>query len=360
MDAAVREGCGCGRRAGGDDVLLTCITPIKMLRALPSIPLIRKTEAATAPTTGRADGRQMDQLRPLKLRTGVISCAAGSAMLELAQTKVVCSVYGPHATEGREYLDKGQLECSLRFASFARRARADKRHGMATAEEKTLSLELAAALFASVQLHLLPKSTIAVHVLVLHDDGGVLPAAISCASLALADASIHLYGLVACASCALLPRASYSRGGADEANGTKKGSGSSSGSSGGGSGGHRGGKAAGGKSSDGGAESDGGGGASGGEAALDASSAELASAVGTVHVACMPSLDQMTLLRHEGTVPFEQLTDAMERALAGCAALHEQMAKAIKEKVAAEEAQEDGEANESSVEEMKRKRPREA
>ena len=297
---------------GGDDVLLTCITPIKMLRALPSIPLIRKAEAATAPTAGRADGRQMDQLRPLKIRTGVISCAAGSAMLELAQTKVVCSVYGPHATEGREYLDKGQLECSLRFASFARRARADKRHGMATAEEKTLSLELAAALFASVQLHLLPKSTIAVHVLVLHDDGGILPAAISCASLALADASIHLYGLVACASCALLPRASsYSSGGADEANGTKKGSG--------GSGGRRGGKAAGGKSSDGGAKSDGGGGASGGEAALDASSAELASAVGTVHVACMPSLDQMTLLRHEGTVPFEQLTDAMERALAGCA-----------------------------------------
>ena len=42
------------------------------------------------------------------------------------------------------------------------------------------------------------------------------------------------------------------------------------------------------------------------------------------------------------------------------AALHEQMAKAIKEKVAAEEAEEEGEANESSVEEMKRKRPREA
>ena len=356
MDAAVRVGCGCGRRAGGDDVLLTCITPIKMLRALPSIPLIRKTEAATAPTTGRADGRQMDQLRPLKLRTGVISCAAGSAMLELAQTKVVCSVYGPHATEGREYLDKGQLECSLRFASFARRARADKRHGMATAEEKTLSLELAAALFASVQLHLLPKSTIAVHVLVLHDDGGVLPAAISCARL-LQDAPSTCTALSPVRLRAL-PRA-LTRGGATGQTARKgqrqqqrqqrRRQRRSS---------RR--QSCRGKSSDGGAESDGGGGASGGEAALDASSAELASAVGTVHVACMPSLDQMTLLRHEGTVPFEQLTDAMERALAGCAALHEQMAKAIKEKVAAEEAQEDGEANESSVEEMKRKRPREA
>ena len=55
-----------------------------------------------------------------------------------------------------------------------------------TAEEKALSLELGAALASSVQLHLLPKSTIAVHALVLQDDGGALPAAVSCASLALA------------------------------------------------------------------------------------------------------------------------------------------------------------------------------
>ena len=55
---------------------------------------------------------------------------------------------------------------------------------------RELNASLAAALASSVQLHLLPKSIISVHVLVLQDDGGVLPAAVSCASLALADASL--------------------------------------------------------------------------------------------------------------------------------------------------------------------------
>ena len=52
-----------------------------------------------------------------------------------------------------------------------------------------MSLEMAAALNASVQLQLLPKSTIAVHVLVLQDDGGALPAAISCACNLFASAA---------------------------------------------------------------------------------------------------------------------------------------------------------------------------
>ena len=70
-------------------------------------------------------------------------------MLELANTKVICAVYGPNATEGRDYLDKGQLECTFRFTSFARRVRRDKRKELnGSAEEKALSLELAAALSA--------------------------------------------------------------------------------------------------------------------------------------------------------------------------------------------------------------------
>ena len=182
---------------------------------------------------------------------------------------------------------------------------------MASAEEKTLSLELAAALSASVQLHLLPKSTIAVHVLVLHDDGGALPAAICSASLALADASIHLYGLVAAASCALLPIS-------DEAEAAEGGTANAGAASGGGE-----------TASERGA------------AALDCTATELRSAMGTVQVACMPSLDQMTLLRHQGAVPFAQLTKAMQRALAGCRLLHAEMAKVLKESAAAEEDEDD-------------------
>jgi exosome complex component MTR3 len=240
--------------------------------ALPAIPLVRSAEEPAASDAARAEGRAAEALRPLKLRTGVVTSASGSAMIELAHTKVLVSVFGPHATEGREYLDRGQLECSLRFASFARRPRRKERQAAGgTAEERTLSLEMAAALSASVQLHLLPKSTIAVHALVLQDDGGALPAAVSCASLALADASILLYDLVAACSCALV----------------------------------------------------------GSEARLDGSAAELAAADGSLSVACMPALDQLTLLRHTGAVAFEQLTGTLQLALSGCALLHREMRAAL-------------------------------
>ena len=249
--------------------------------ALPAIPLHRPAASASSSSSTRADGRNFDQLRPLKLRTGVVSSASGSALLELAHTKVLCSVFGPHATDGREYLEQGQLVCSLRFASFARKPRRKERQMPGgTAEEKALSLELGAALASSVQLHLLPKSTIAVHALVLQDDGGALPAAVSCASLALADASILLYDLVAACSCAVLPSPAPAISGAI--------------------------------------------------IALDGSAAELAAAESTIAiVACMPTLDQLTLVRQEGLVPFERLAEGLQLALSGCKLLHGQMKAAL-------------------------------
>ena len=262
--------------------------------ALPPIPIIRRS--APPPADGsRADGRTVDQLRPLKLRTGVVTSASGSAMLELAHTKVLCSVFGPHATDGRDFSEQGQLECSVRFASFARRGR-ERQNPAGSPEEKTLSLALSSALSASVQLHLLPKSTIAVHALVLQDDGGALAAAISCASLALADASIELYDLVAACGCALLPAnppppanppaATKALARADTPSGDAR-------------------------------------------LALDCASAELAAAGGTLTVACMPALDQLTLVRQEGCTTHEVVSSAMQLALSGCRLLHRQMTAAL-------------------------------
>ena len=91
---------------------------------------------------------------------------------------------------------------------------------------------------------------------------------------------------------------------------------------------------------DGHGASAGSGGAEEAEAALDATAAELSHALGVVQVACMPSLDQVTLVRHQGSLPLPRLTEAMQRALSGCTLLHEQMANAIKAKVAGEKGQE--------------------
>jgi len=41
----------------------------------------------------RKDGRKVDELRPIFLRSGVVSQARGSAYIEMQKTKVTCAVY---------------------------------------------------------------------------------------------------------------------------------------------------------------------------------------------------------------------------------------------------------------------------
>jgi exosome complex component MTR3 len=65
-----------------------------------------------------------------------------------------------------------------------------------TDDERELSLLLQQTLEASVRLDLLTKSTVDMYVTVLASDGGVTGAAVVCASLALANASIELFDLV--------------------------------------------------------------------------------------------------------------------------------------------------------------------
>jgi ribonuclease PH len=48
--------------------------------------------------------------------------------------------------------------------------------------------------------HLYPKSQIDVHVTVLEDSGSVLASVLTCAGLALADASIHMFDCIVGAS----------------------------------------------------------------------------------------------------------------------------------------------------------------
>jgi len=254
----------------------------------------------------RRDGRSTDAFRTLVLRTGVMAKAAGSAHLELANTKVVCSVLGPHAAEGRGYQEHGVLDCSLRFTSFAHRERRIAPHGgpstgggstAPSTDERALSLSLAAALSGSVQLSEYPKSVISVNVLVLEDDGAALAAAITCASLALADASVLIYGLVPACNCVLLPA------GGDEA-------------------------PAGGDEGGAGVGID-----KGGAVILDPCADELRSASATTTVAHMPSLQQLMLHEHEGAASVEKVNEALVLSLEGCSKMHAQMEEVLHAKI---------------------------
>lgn len=81
----------------------------------------------------------------------------------------------------------------MRFAPFSCPERGSWIQG---SQEKDLSLMLQESLQPAVCLHKYPRSQVEVNVMVLENGGSVLAHAITCASLALADAGIEMYDLV--------------------------------------------------------------------------------------------------------------------------------------------------------------------
>mmetsp|Transcript_38589 Transcript_38589/g.49234 ORF Transcript_38589/g.49234 Transcript_38589/m.49234 type:complete len:266 (-) Transcript_38589:138-935(-) len=157
----------------------------------------------------RNDGRSRNQLRRIFMDIGILSQSSGSAYVEFDRTKVICSINGPHVISGSEttFSEEGQLRCDFRYAPFARRERREPERRMAE-DEVEMSQLLRQALAGSIQMHKLPKSVIDVYCVVLQDDGGELGAAITAGSLALANAGIELYDLVAACSVGCPPQGS--------------------------------------------------------------------------------------------------------------------------------------------------------
>ncbi|XP_032833833.1 exosome complex component MTR3 [Petromyzon marinus] len=142
----------------------------------------------------RADGRAPDELRASFARAGLLSQAKGSAYVEAKNTKVLCAVHGPREVLRREdFSMSGRLYCDFRVAPFAGARRCEARPP--GGDEREAALAVVQALEAAVRLHRYPKAQIDVFVTVLEDDGGALGAAVTAASLALADAGIEMYDL---------------------------------------------------------------------------------------------------------------------------------------------------------------------
>ncbi|KAK4004936.1 hypothetical protein OUZ56_006663 [Daphnia magna] len=152
----------------------------------------------------RKDKRKPTDARPLFLRTGIISQAKGSAYIEQGNTKLVCGVYGPREVQKKsDFRLNGQLFCEFKFAPFSCQKR---RSHQQDNEELVLSGLLREALEAAVCLHHFPKAQVEVNIMVIENDGSPLAAALTCASLALASASIPMYDLVIGTAVRQLPK----------------------------------------------------------------------------------------------------------------------------------------------------------
>ncbi len=143
----------------------------------------------------RLDGRELNQLRPTRLKVGVLPQADGSAYIEMGNNKIMVGVYGPREMHPKHLSlpDKLRVRAEYRLATFSvneRKSPAPKRR------EIELSKMIQEALEPSIFTEKFPRSSIDLFILVLDADGGTRAASITASSLALADAGIPLRGLV--------------------------------------------------------------------------------------------------------------------------------------------------------------------
>ncbi|KAL1413272.1 3'-5'-exoribonuclease [Vanrija albida] len=136
------------------------------------------------------------------LKTGLVTQANGSAYIEANGVKIACSAFGPRP-KPPPYSPQGSLNVEVKFAPFASRSR---RAPLRDTEPVNHSVLLTQLLLPSLRLHLLPKLSIDVHLLVLEgdSDAAVLSAGLTACSAAIADAGIPMSGLTVGSSVASL------------------------------------------------------------------------------------------------------------------------------------------------------------
>jgi exosome complex component MTR3 len=148
----------------------------------------------------RDDGRELGATRPLLASVGFSSQATGSARVEIGKTKVACAVYGPSSSsrDMDEFSELCKIVCDFKYAPFACKGERRKRgRGL---DEDELSSVVEQAVRSSVCTELYPKSVINIYILVLEDEGNAVGAAITAASMAIAQARISCVDMVVASS----------------------------------------------------------------------------------------------------------------------------------------------------------------
>lgn len=147
----------------------------------------------------RYDGREPKELRPIKIESGVLPNADGSAYIEMGRNKIVVGVFGPREMHPKRLSkpNTATLRCRYHMAPFSvdpRRSPAPSRR------DNEISMVMRYALEPAIFLERYPRSAIDVYAEILEADGGTRTASINAATVALVDAGIPMRDLVS--SCA--------------------------------------------------------------------------------------------------------------------------------------------------------------
>uniref|UniRef100_A0A0V0G8V7 Putative splicing factor 3b subunit 5 n=1 Tax=Triatoma dimidiata TaxID=72491 RepID=A0A0V0G8V7_TRIDM len=149
----------------------------------------------------RSDGRKLDEHRKMFIKLGVSADCRGSCYIELGETKVIVGVHGPKEIPNiQEYTELGKLECIIEYAPFASLTR---KRSTPEQSDKYMSAAMRRALEPVFCRHEFPNLMIQVSAFVIEDDGCVLSAAITGASLAIAHGRLPLFDFAAAVSISL-------------------------------------------------------------------------------------------------------------------------------------------------------------
>ena len=148
----------------------------------------------------RCDGRKVDETRKITIKAGVLKNADGSAYIEFGDNKILVGIFGPRDVHPKHMsdTDTGILRVRYHMEPFSV---TERKNPAPSRREIEISKVIKEALEPAVMLEKFPRTAVDVFIEVLQADGGTRCAALSAASVALADAGIPMRDLVAaCAS----------------------------------------------------------------------------------------------------------------------------------------------------------------
>ncbi|MFH0884289.1 MAG: exosome complex exonuclease Rrp41 [Candidatus Micrarchaeota archaeon] len=145
----------------------------------------------------RIDGRDMEDLRSLRIEVGVIPEADGSAFVEWGGNKIVCGVYGPRECIPRHGASPyhALIKCRYMMSPFA----SLEEHSRSGPSRRSteLSKVIREAFENLIIAEKFPNTQIDVYIDVLQADGGTRTASVTAAAVALANAGIPMKDMVA-------------------------------------------------------------------------------------------------------------------------------------------------------------------
>ncbi len=143
----------------------------------------------------RIDGRKANEIRPIHIEAGVVPRADGSSYLEWGGNKVICAVYGPKEALPRRIQNplKAVVRGRYNMAAFS----VDDRKRPGPDRRSAEISEVISKAFENVILvEKYPRAMFEVNMEILEAAAGTRCAALTAATVALADAGVPMTGLV--------------------------------------------------------------------------------------------------------------------------------------------------------------------